>query len=378
MESQIHYQEQIQSLTNEVQQIRSTLNRLSETSSLHRVQEEQLQHCLSLLKTVIETMEDGLLVVDSTGKIASFNQKFTEMWHIPYSLVGALDDNKLLAFVVDQLKDPEVFLAKVRELYSNPDHESFDVLEFKDGQVFERFSKPQRWNEKIIGRVWGFRNATDRIKTEKLLKQLTSRNTYLSLATNSLFRSLDLDDLLKSIQRALIPKIADTYSIDIIDANDRIRCIDFFYPDSALSKAGKELRQKFPFDLLAPTGVPRVFRSGKSEIYSETSDLILREAFPHELFSPVLEKLKIYSVMLVPLVIRGRVFGVVSLMSSSADRHFLWEDLRLSEEVCARISVALDNAFSHIKTEEAINSTLPIRAPGWRGLLRWMVRALRT
>jgi len=54
---------------------------------------------------------------------------------------------KALAFVRDQLKDPESF-KKVRELYSQPDAESYDVLEFKNGKFFERYSQPQKIAEK--------------------------------------------------------------------------------------------------------------------------------------------------------------------------------------------------------------------------------------
>ena len=191
----------------------------------------------------------------------------------------------------------------------------------------------------------------------------------------SLFRSLDYDDTLKSIQRILIPKIADAFSIDILDENDRLKCIQFSYPDFPLSDAGKGVRQKFPFDMLALTGIPKVFRSGKSELFSETSDLIIREVFPSESFIPILEKMKIYSIMLVPLVMRGRVYGVVTLMSSSFDRHFSWDDLRLCEEVCIRISVALDNSLlftkKNIATKKKQPETLPAR------LYKLLTRRLR-
>jgi len=347
----MHYQDQIQSLTNEVQQIRDLLKNYSEKSSISSNNEDKLKYCYSLLKATVESTMDGILVVDTFGKITIFNNKFTEMWKIPNSIVETLDDNKILSFVVDQIKDPEIFLSKVRELYSTQENESFDILEFKDGRTFERFSKTQKINNQVIGRVWSFRDITNLVKTENLLRQLTLKNSYLSSITTSLFRSLDYEDTLKSIQKSLVPKLADSYSIDILDENDRLKCIDFIYPDTSLSNEARIIRQKFPFDLLASTGVPKVLRSGKSELFIETSDLILHEVFPSEPFIPVLEKMKFYSIMLVPLMIRGRVYGVVSLMSSNIDHHFTWEELRLSEEVCIRISIALDNATKIIPSE---------------------------
>jgi len=134
-----------------------------------KAEEEILNH-LSLLNSTIESTADGLLVVDGDGKIVKFNHKFLLIWNIPESIVESLDDDKALSFVSDQLKDPESFLSKVKELYARPNEKSFDVIEFKDGRYFERYSQPQEIEGKILGRVWSFRDVTDRKKAIASLK----------------------------------------------------------------------------------------------------------------------------------------------------------------------------------------------------------------
>jgi PAS domain S-box-containing protein len=131
--------------------------------------EEEIKQTLSLLNATLESTADGILVVDRGGKIESFNQKFVQMWRIPQSIILSHDDNQALAFVLDQLKDPEGFLAKVKELYTQSEAESFDLLEFKDGRCFERYSLPQRIGEQSVGRVWSFRDVTERKKADEEL-----------------------------------------------------------------------------------------------------------------------------------------------------------------------------------------------------------------
>src|SRR5213080_5216100 len=133
-----------------------------------RLAERELRETLSLLNATFESTADGILVVDLAGRIVSFHRTFAELWRIPDSILEAKDSAQTLAFVLEQLTDPQGFLSKIRELYARPDASSFDVLTFKDGRIYERFSQPQRIGEKSVGRVWSFRDATDAKRAERI------------------------------------------------------------------------------------------------------------------------------------------------------------------------------------------------------------------
>ncbi|HEX4441422.1 MAG TPA: PAS domain S-box protein [Thermoanaerobaculia bacterium] len=122
--------------------------------------EREREESLSLLRATLEATADGVLCVDREGRIVSYNRKFVEMWGIPESVMISRDDSRALAYVLGQLRDPERFVKKVKELYDQPEAQSYDWLEFKDGRMFERYSHPQQINGKTVGRVWSFHDVT--------------------------------------------------------------------------------------------------------------------------------------------------------------------------------------------------------------------------
>jgi diguanylate cyclase (GGDEF)-like protein/PAS domain S-box-containing protein len=148
----------------------------------------ELQHALSLLTATLDSTADGILVVDMDGKVTSSNRQFAEMWRLPEEIVASKDDFATLSYVMGQIVDPDGFHAKVRELYAHPEAESYDSIAFKDGRVFERFSRPQRVAGEIVGRVWSFRDVTEHTRLEAELAHQAFHDSLTGLANQALFR----------------------------------------------------------------------------------------------------------------------------------------------------------------------------------------------
>ncbi|MCX6097529.1 MAG: PAS domain S-box protein, partial [Caldiserica bacterium] len=136
--------------------------------------QEALASSLSLLKATMESTADGILVVDLAGRITLWNQKFTDMWQIPEEIMSKHADELALNYVLQQLAQPEEFLAKVRELYGQPEESSNDRFDLADGRIFQRYSQPEKIGEEIVGRVWSFSDITERKRAEEETKRETA------------------------------------------------------------------------------------------------------------------------------------------------------------------------------------------------------------
>ncbi|MFO0731549.1 MAG: PAS domain S-box protein [Nitrospiraceae bacterium] len=129
----------------------------------------------SLLEAAMNSTADGLLVVDRQGRVTVLNERFISLWRIPDKLVHSREDDALLDFAADQVKDPQGFRKRIRELYDHPHQESNDVLEFRDGRIYERASRPQILDGEIVGRVWSFHDITDLKRMESALRTSEER-----------------------------------------------------------------------------------------------------------------------------------------------------------------------------------------------------------
>ncbi len=121
-----------------------------------------------LLQGILQSTSDGVLAVSRENEVLFANDRFAEMWMIPPEIMALKDDALLLQYVLDQLSDPRGFIQRVQELYDSAE-DSFDMLYFKDGRVFERRSRPIMQKTVARGRVWSFHEITERKRIEEAL-----------------------------------------------------------------------------------------------------------------------------------------------------------------------------------------------------------------
>jgi len=133
------------------------------------ISEQVLMKSETKLHSILQSTADGILAIDHDGKVLLANKRFLDLWRIPEEILAKGTNQALLDHVINQLTDPEPFLIKVHSLFTNK-LVDFDTIFFKDGRVFERYSCPLiQGKEENLGRVWSFRDITQKVKIENEL-----------------------------------------------------------------------------------------------------------------------------------------------------------------------------------------------------------------
>ncbi|HEX3001892.1 MAG TPA: histidine kinase dimerization/phosphoacceptor domain -containing protein, partial [Methanoregula sp.] len=128
----------------------------------------------------IESTADGIYVVDRTGRIVRYNMNFVTIWNIPPDILQSGNDRNIAAYLRTRVKDPAAFDGIGDDEARNRDCETYDMLELADGRILERYTKPQKLDSAIIGRVSSYRDITDRKHAEeKLLQSLQEKETLI-------------------------------------------------------------------------------------------------------------------------------------------------------------------------------------------------------
>jgi signal transduction histidine kinase len=332
----------------------------------------------TLLEAVLETTADAVLVVAPDGRMVYFNRRFVELWAIPDDIVASRRDDEALGAVREQLIDPAAFLDRVGYLYAHPREESIDELRLRDGRILERRSAPLVGSHgQLRGRVWFFRDVTDARRDQAM-------SDLLALSGELFGSPFDIDQTLSQLAEIVVPALADWAAVDVLGEGEGFRRVGVAHVDPEGADVLRELHQRYP--LRANEGNLR------GRVLATLEPIALYDVDPDELRSlardaehyELLRRLGVRSAMWVPLIVRGRVVGVLSAGYRDGTRRYTPADLKLLGELARRAALAVDNALLYhavdrAETREAALATLGQQAltgVGYRELAQAASEAL--
>jgi PAS domain S-box-containing protein len=176
---------------------------------------------------------------------------------------------------------------------------------------------------------------------------------FLAEASELLTESLDLDSTLQKIAVLAVPTVADWCGVDLVEPDGATRVVAVAHVDPAKVELARELRERYPQDPDAPTGLPAVVRTGRSELYSEITDdqLVALARDDHHL--RLLRELGLSSGMIVPLSAHGRTLGALTLALAESERRYGADDLEFAEDLARRAASAVENSIMYRDEHEA-------------------------
>jgi PAS domain S-box-containing protein len=250
---------------------------LSAEISQRKKAEEAVRKTLSTLNAALESTADAMLVVDRAGRITSYNQNFTTMGHMPESVLNTLDTRAAVEYVSAQTRDPDAFMARIQEILNHPSRESYDMLELLDGRIIERYSKPQRIGNAIVGRVYSFRDVTERKRAElQLVDSLNEKEVLLREIHHRVKNNLQLTTSLLDMTRM---RTSDQGTGSILT--------DVMMKIQTMAQIHTRLYESKQFDRIDMNGQVRDQIRALSSIYSRGDGEIAVEIDSTELYLPL-------------------------------------------------------------------------------------------
>ena len=274
------------------------------------VRELELQR--ALLAAQAESAVAGIAVVTLDGRLERMNHRWTEIWGVDAEMVRT-DREHATKVMMDQVEDPAEFIAGTERLAATDGGEYSDEVRLKDGRTIERYAAHVRSETgEIVGRVWFHTDITERRRAEDALR-------FLADATDMLSSSLDYETTLERVASLAVPKIADWCTVEMVEE-------------------GRDHRGE----------VARAIQTGESQLYAQDSGMV------------------------VPIKLRGRVFGAISFTRNTPGRSFDADDLKLAEEMARRAGIAIDNSRVHAELRDTARtlqeSLLPPQLPAIEGV----------
>jgi diguanylate cyclase (GGDEF)-like protein len=298
---------------------------------------EEIDFKNTILKTQQDTSLDAILVVGENEQIISYNQRFIALWRLPPEMVSMRLDGPVLRSVADQVENREAFIARVQYLYAHRADKSREEIELKDGRSVDRYSAPAIGPDgTYYGRIWYFRDITERKQAEDRIAYLNRVYSVLSGINKLIVRVHDRDELFTDTCKIAVDR--GGFRMAMLVVVDRISG-----KPVPVACAGKDdelindIRAILSSDALAPgTMVARAIKERRTIISNNS------ERDPQVAFGPKYAAAGVRSMIVLPLMVAEEATGAIALYAREKE-FFHAEETQLLTELGADIAFALDN-----------------------------------
>jgi PAS domain S-box-containing protein len=226
-------------------------------------------------------------------------------------------------------------------------------------RLYHAATKSYRW---VIGRALPYKNDSGEILkwygtcTDIDDQKRTSHiQAFLANASKELSSSLDFTTTLNNITRLCIPEVADWCTVDIYNEKSGWDQIALAHTDPSKISLARRYREMNPIDVNDPnTGLMRLLDDGEAQFYPFISEELIATSIEDPERRNFMISLDLHSIIMAPLVIKGKTVGAITLVSSESGRYYTETDLEMVKELASRISLHMTNAELYEDTQREL------------------------
>ena len=331
--------EEAQTLAEELEQTNLELEHASQVSLEARRDAEQARDearaHLDVLNGIMSGTSDPIFVKDTSGRYLFANDAATRVFGRPVHEAIGLTDEDLMP--PDAARRVQAVDRHVIETGTVSQTEETFHLRGKPSVFLTSKSVLRDNSGEVVGIVGVATDITERHRR-------LGEQQLLDDATQILSSSLDYQTTVSTLARLVVPQLAEWCGVSLLGENGCIRALGIVHADPDKTKAAADGLREYPLDANAPWGTPLVIRTGQSLLVSELTDEVLTPFTRDEAHLELLRLLGAASLLIVPMTVRGRTLGALTMMRGPTSPRFGAEELRLAEELGRRAALAVDNA----------------------------------
>jgi two-component system CheB/CheR fusion protein len=301
---------------------------------------------LARAAAIVDSSDDAIIGQNLDGTITNWNKGAEHLYgYAPHEIIG-----KSISLLVPSNKQDD-FTEILKKLNEGKRIEHYETQRItKDRRIID-VSLTISLIRDAQGNIVGASKIAHDITAKKRAEQNLQ---FLAKASEILSSSLDYKMTLANISKIAVPTIADWCSIDLINDENDLEQVNVAHKDPDKVKWARELRQANPPRMDAPTGIPNVIRTGKSELYSHITDEMLVAGARNGKELELMRKLGFSSAMIVPLIVQGKTIGGISFITTETKKHYAEDDLVIAEELAKRAGLAIENSKLFYEAQQAI------------------------